>query len=322
MDQATAPLVSEFETDARVMGVDTVADDVALLTLAADDDGRLPAWTPGAHIDLILGDGLVRQYSLCGTPADPDRYQVAVLRTPDSRGGSAGVHRLANQDRLRIRGPRNHFPLRASPRYVFIAGGIGITPLIPMIEEAEAVGSDWILHYGGRTSTSMAFRDELSKYGDRVHLVPQDQAGLLDLPRVLATPAPGTLVYSCGPEPLLQAVEDECRHWPANTLHLERFTAKDRVDDGEDDGFEVVLQRSGRTLHVAPRVSVFDTMRAAGVSVLGSCLEGVCGTCEQAVLEGEVDHRDSVLDEEEQSANDCMMVCVSRARGARLVLDA
>ena len=316
------PTMTEFETDTVVAGVDAVADDVVLLTLVPGDVGHLPAWTPGAHLDLILEGDVVRQYSLCGSPADRDRYQVAVLRAPDSRGGSEAVHRLSEGDRVQVRGPRNHFPLVASPRYVFVAGGIGITPMIPMIEEADAAGAAWVLHYGGRTTQSMAFRDLLAKYGDRVHLVPQDQSGLLDVPALLKEPAPDTLVYCCGPEPLLRVVEEQCRRWPANSLHLERFTAKERAVDGEDTAFEVVLQRSGMTLRVEPDVSVFDTMRAAGVSVLGSCLEGICGTCEQAVLEGEVDHRDSVLDEDEQAANDCMMVCVSRARGPRLVLDA
>lgn len=325
MTQTAAPLMSEFEADTVVTALDSVADDVVMLTLTPADGSHLPAWTPGAHLDLILSDGtdeVVRQYSLCGSPGERDRYQVAVLRTPDSRGGSEAVHRLSEGDRLRIRGPRNHFPLVRSPRYVFLAGGIGITPMIPMIEEADAAGADWVLHYGGRTSQSMAFCDLLAKYGDRVHLVPQDEAGLLDLDSVLGTPTPDTLVYCCGPEPLLQAVEASCATWPANSLHLERFTPKERTGDGEDTAFDVVLQRSGLTLTVDPGVTVFDAMRGAGVSVLGSCLEGICGTCEQGVLEGEVDHRDSVLDEEEQAANECMMVCVSRSLGPRLVLDA
>jgi ferredoxin len=167
----------------------------------------------------------------------------------------------------------------------------------------------------------MAFADELAELGERVHLVPQDQHGILDLATILGTPRPGTLVYTCGPAPLLNAVEEGCAAWPANALHLERFSAKPREDTGGDDSFEIVLQRSGLTATVASDETVFEAIRAAGVSVLGSCLEGICGTCETGVLEGEVDHRDSVLDEDEQEANDCMMVCVSRARSARLVLD-
>jgi ferredoxin-NADP reductase len=174
MSQSQAPVMSEFEAEAVVSGFEVVADDVVLLTLSpADASVHLPSWTPGAHLDLLLGDGLVRQYSLCGPTVHQDSYQVAVLRAPDSRGGSKAVHELQEGSRLRIRGPRNHFPLVISPRYVFVAGGIGITPMLPMIEEAEATGADWVLHYGGRTSGSMAFRERLAQYGDRVHLVPQ-----------------------------------------------------------------------------------------------------------------------------------------------------
>lgn len=322
MNQPSAPRMSEYEATVVVTAAEPVADDVVLLTLEPDAGERLPTWTPGAHVDLILDDDLVRQYSLCGSPADTGRYQVAVLRAPDSRGGSEAVHRLGEGSTLTVRGPRNHFPLVASQRYIFIAGGIGITPLLPMIAEATAAGADWELHYGGRSARSMAFCDALAEHGDRVHLVSQEDSGLLDLEAILAVPAPGTLVYSCGPEPLLAAVEERCASWPPGSLHLERFSAKEQPDPAQDTAFEVVLQRSGLTLTVQPGVSVFDTMRAAGVSVLGSCLEGTCGTCEQEVLDGEVDHRDSVLDEEEQAANDCMMVCVSRARSSRLVLDA
>jgi ferredoxin-NADP reductase len=321
MTQPAATLMSEFETEVTVSRIDHPAEGVALLTLSDPAAGHLPPWTPGAHVDLLLGADLVRQYSLCSSPAETGSYQVAVLLTPDTRGGSAAVHALAEGDRLTVRGPRNHFPLVASRRYVFLAGGIGITPILPMIEEAEAAGADWQLHYGGRSRASMAFTDLLASYGDRVHLVPQDEAGLLDLATILGTPADDTLVYCCGPEPLLAAVEERCSGWPAHALHLERFSAKPR-EDGDNSEFELVLQRSGVTLQVPADTTVFDAMRGAGVSVLGSCLEGICGTCEQIVLEGDVDHRDSVLDEEEQEANECMMVCVSRARSARLVLDA
>lgn len=321
MTQPTETLVSEFEAEVTIRSIDHVADDVVALTLAPEA-GELPPWTPGAHIDLILGDDLVRQYSLCSSPADRDHYTVAVLKTPDSRGGSTAVHALAAEGTVRIRGPRNHFPLLASQRYVFIAGGIGITPMLPMIEEAEASGADWHLYYGGRGLSSMAYRDLLADYGPRVTLVPQDTDGILDLESILGTPRPGTLVYTCGPEPLLVAVEERCAAWPPGSLHLERFAAKVIEVEGEDSSFELVLQRTGVTTTVAADTTVFQAMRDAGVSVLGSCLEGICGTCETEVLEGDIDHRDSVLDEEEQEANDCMMVCVSRCTSDRLVLDA
>ncbi len=321
MSEPTPTHVTERECDVVVRRRRAVADDVVELTLAPADGSSLPPWTPGAHVDLILGPDLVRQYSLCGSPADEDAYRVAVLHSPDSKGGSDAVHALAEGATLTIRGPRNNFPLVHAPRYVFVAGGIGITPLLPMIEEAEASGADWTLYYGGRTRTSMAYLDDLAGHGDRVHVVPQDEAGVLDLESILGSPDGRTLVYCCGPEPLLAAAEERCAGWHPGALHLERFAAKDVAHEGEEHSFEVVLQRSGITVTVPPDKSVFDAVRGAGVSVLGSCLEGICGTCETGVLEGEVDHRDSVLDPEEQEAMDAMMICVSRCRGDRLVLD-
>lgn len=320
----TRTTVREHEGDLVVEAADVVADDVVVLTLVDPDGDSLPPWTPGAHVDLILGEDLVRQYSLCGDPSDSRTIRVAVLKTPDSRGGSSFVHeRLRQGATVRVRGPRNHFPLVASPRYIFIGGGIGITPILPMIAEAEASGADWHLYYGGRTRASMAFVDELARYGDKVTLVPQDEAGLLDLARILGEPREDTLVYCCGPEPLLAAVEDRCAAgWATEALHVERFAAKAaEVPAGGERSFELVLAGSGLTLTVPSDKSVFTVIEEAGVSVLGSCHEGICGTCEQVVLEGEVDHRDSVLSESERAANDAMMVCVSRCFSDRLTLD-
>jgi ferredoxin-NADP reductase len=319
----TQTIVREHEADLVVQEATTVAEGVVALVLADPNGAELPAWTPGAHIDFVLGDDLIRQYSLCSSPSKPDLWRVGVLLASDSRGGSERVHDLLSQGSLvRVRGPRNHFPLVTSPRYLFIAGGIGITPLLPMIAEAGASGADWRLHYGGRERASMAFLDELGQYGDRVNIVPQDEEGMLDLEAVLGTPQPKTLVYCCGPEGLLAAVEKLCATWPPGVLHLERFSAKPQEPSAEaDSAFELVLQRSGLTLQVPPEESVLNVIREAGVSVLASCLEGVCGTCETEVVEGDVDHRDSVLNEEERAANEYMMVCVSRCRSPRLVLD-
>ena len=319
----TQTIVREQEADLVVRAADEVAEDVLALTLADPSGATLPAWTPGAHIDLVLGDGLTRQYSLCSSPPDAAVWRVGVLRTPDSRGGSQYVHRnLPVGATVRVRGPRNHFPLVASPRYQFIAGGIGITPMLPMIAEAEAAGADWTLLYGGRKRASMAFLDELAAYGDRVTIAPQDEVGFLDLAGVLGDPRPDTLVYCCGPEGLLGAVEKACESWPAGSLHLERFSAKPQEEpEGGNTEFELVLQRSGLTLTVPPDRSVFDVIKGAGVSVLGSCMEGVCGTCETEVIDGDVDHRDSVLNDDERASNEFMMICVSRCRSGRLTLD-
>lgn len=294
------------------------ADGVLALTLRHPLGEPLPAWEPGAHVDVVLGPGLERQYSLCGDPADRAAWRIAVLREPDGRGGSAHVHeRLGQGDTVRVRGPRNHFALRPAPRYRFIAGGIGITPVLPMLAAAEAAGADWSLLYGGRTRASMAFTEELAAYGERVTVVPQDEAGLLDLASVLDALPGDALVYCCGPGPLLDAVEERC---PSGALHVERFRAKERPV-GEDGEFEVELARSGRTLTVTAGVSVLDAVRAAGVEVLYSCTEGTCGTCETDVLEGTPEHRDSVLGAQEREAGETMMICVSRCRGKRLVLD-
>lgn len=298
-----------------------VADGVVSLVLARPDRLRLPDWTPGAHIDLVLPDGTVRQYSLCGDRWDAHTYRVGVLREPYGRGGSAFVHdELRVGDRVGVGGPRNHFPLVPSARYLFIAGGIGITPLLPMIRQATVLGAEWDLVYGGRRRASMAFVDELGP-SDRVHLVPEDEQGLIDLPAWLGTPRDGVRVYCCGPAPLLAAIEESCAAWPPHTLRVERFTAQEQGPPVRSTPFAVELARTGATVTVDPSVSVLEAVRAAGAAVLSSCREGTCGTCETGVVSGVPDHRDSILDDADRAAGDCMFVCVSRSIGDRLVLD-
>jgi ferredoxin-NADP reductase len=230
-------------------------------------------------------------------------------------------------DELDVRGPRNNFELAPASRYVFIAGGIGITPILPMAAAAEEAGAEWEFHYGGRTRTSMAFLAALDAleaatgHGLRVTLHPQDEVGLLDLDRILGTPQPDTKIYCCGPEPLLKAVEERCAGWPPGALHVERFSPKEQGERVLSGDFEVELTVSGMTLTVPPDKSVLEVVEEAGVPVLSSCQEGTCGTCETPVLEGEVDHRDSLLTPEEQAANDTMFICVSRAACPKLVLE-
>jgi ferredoxin-NADP reductase len=294
---------------------------VVALTLRDPAGNSLPGWEPGAHVDLEVRPGLIRQYSLCGDPSEVGRWDIAVLREADGAASAALHDTVTEGDRLRARGPRNNFPLLPAPAYQFIAGGIGVTPIVPMLAAAEAAGAEWSLLYGGRRRASMAFLPELAGYGPRVAVRPQDETGLLDLDGVLGRPRPDTLVYCCGPEPLLAAVEQRCRDWPAGSLHCERFTAGPLEAPARDGPFEVVLARSGRTVCVPPGLSILRAVEEAGVSVLSSCQEGTCGTCETGVLEGEPDHRDSVLTEAERAAGDLMMICVSRSRGSRLVLD-
>jgi ferredoxin-NADP reductase len=308
-----------LRVDRRTAG----AEGIVVLDLRRPDGSELPSWSAGAHIDLRLPGGLTRQYSLCGDPADRTVWRIAVLREPESRGGSAHLHdAVVEGAAVEARGPRNHFPLVPSLRYLFIAGGIGITPLLPMIDAAEAAGASWELHYGGRSRRSMAFLESLEEAtGRQVTLHPQDEVGLIDLARLLGEPLPGTLVYCCGPEPLLVAVEQHCAGWPEGTLHLERFAPKDVGEPVLTGAFEVELTVSGLSLAVPPEKSVLQVVEEAGVSVLSSCTEGTCGTCETTVLSGEVDHRDSLLTPAEQAANDTMFICVSRAACPKLVLE-
>ncbi|KDN17207.1 PDR/VanB family oxidoreductase [Amycolatopsis rifamycinica] len=292
------------------------ADGVVTLTLRAPGGEPLPPWEPGAHIDLRLPDDVVRQYSLCGDPSEAAAYRVAVLREPGGRGGSAYVHdKLSPGDRLVVDGPRNHFALVDAESYLFIAGGIGITPILPMLDRVAATGREWRLVYGGRTRASMAFTDDLARHGDRVTFRPQDEHGLLDLPALLAGAHPGTAVYCCGPEPLLAAVEA----LGPEDLHVERFSPL--PDEGPRTAFEVELAGSGRVLPVPADRSILEVVEDAGIPVLSSCREGTCGTCETGVLGGEPDHRDAVLTADERAENEVMMLCVSRSCSPRLVLD-
>lgn len=299
-------------------------DAVVVLTLRGIHDEPLPGWSPGAHIDLVLTPEITRQYSLCGDPDDASMWQIAVLREPPSRGrgGSQYVHESLQVGSLvEIRGPRNNFALQDAGRYLFIAGGIGITPLKPMIDRVAASGATWSLAYVGRSLSTMALRAELARYGDRVRCVPADEPGRLDLDELLGSPVEDCLVYCCGPGPLLEAVEQQCSAWPAGSLQVERFTPRTADTTAQNEEFQIELAASGRMLTVPPRKSILEVLEDHGVSMLSSCRAGTCGTCETTVLDGTPEHRDSVLSPEERAASDTMMVCVSRCVGRRLVLD-
>ncbi|WP_329620177.1 PDR/VanB family oxidoreductase [Streptomyces sp. NBC_01255] len=294
------------------------AEGVLSVALTHPDGKPLPAWTPGAHIDVHVG-GRIRQYSLCGDPHDQSTYRIGVLNEPSSRGGSRFVHtELRPGQSVTVSEPRNHFALEDAGSYVFVAGGIGITPLLAMAREAARRGAEWRMVYGGRSRDSMGFTAELALLEGDVMLVPQDELGHIDLDAVLARLPDGALVYSCGPEPLLAAVEERC---PEGRLRLERFAAPAVERDGADEEFEVECRTSGLTLRVGADTSILDAAESAGLSVNSSCRDGICGSCETRVLDGTPDHRDFLLSEAEQSAGATMMICVSRCASGRLVLD-
>jgi len=301
-----------------------IADDVVELVLRPVAGGDLPAWEPGAHVDVEIdgGDRLVRQYSLCGDPADRAAYRIAVLRQPASRGGSVRLHDDVEEgDKLTLRGPRNHFPLEPAPRYLFLAGGIGVTPLLAMARWAAAVGTEWSMVYGGRSRTAMAYLDALVEIaGARLTVVPQDEQGLIDLAAALDPIAPGTVVHCCGPEPLLTAAEAACAARGLR-LRIERFAPLAVDPAAVDSAFTVQLASTGAELVVPADRTIVGVLAEAGVDVLTSCEEGTCGTCETAVVAGVPDHRDSVLTAEERAAGDRLLPCVSRCIGPRLVLD-
>ena len=315
----------EQELSLRVRRMEWESDGVLSVTFEALDQSPLPSWSAGAHIDLHLPGVITRQYSLCGSSDNQLEWRIAVLREPAGRGGSAAVHdKLRPGDIVDVVGPRNNFVMDDSPAYLFIAGGIGITPMVPMMERAEATGATWRLVYGGRSRASMAFvRDLEERYEGHVTVWPQDDQGLLDLDGLLTVPHADTLVYCCGPEALLSAVESRCGAWTHGALRVERFAAKprDEPDPSTESEFEVVLSRSGSTITVPAGMSVLEALEANGIDAPNSCREGICGTCETAVIEGVPEHRDSLLSEDERAASDTMMICVGRSKCPRLVLD-
>lgn len=306
-----------------VTGRVALAEAVTGLELAAADRTELPAWQPGAHIDVLTDSGLVRQYSLCSDAAQRDRWRIAVLDEPAGRGGSSWITAHAGTGRrLATRGPRNHFTLDPARRYVFVAGGVGITPIRAMIFEAESTGTAWELHYAGRSRATMAFAEELvAGYPDRVRLYPGDEGARMDLPTVFAHPARGTLAYCCGPRRLLAGIDAAGTGWEAGAIRAEHFVPKQIGDLVRATEFEVELLSSALTLTVPRDRSVLDVVEEHGVPVLSSCREGTCGTCETRVVSGEIEHRDSVLTPGEKAAGNAMMICVSRAAGPRLVLE-
>ncbi|GAA2574061.1 PDR/VanB family oxidoreductase [Actinomadura fulvescens] len=326
------PYVRPVDRDLTVVvrEVRREAADVVSLRLGAPDGGVLPAWQPGCHLDLLLPSGRRRQYSLCGDPADRRSYRIAVRRLPGGGGGSVEVHDELSEGRtVTVQGPRNAFPFLASESYLFLAGGIGITPILPMVQAAERAGADWRLVYTGRSRETLPFLDELAELpASRVVVRTDDEHGLPDGTELLRDAGAGTAVYCCGPAPMIDVVRaafspgtsrsPATSRFPgtsrsARTLHYERFAPAPIVDGRP---FTVELARTGTVVDVPAGESALEAIRRAAPSVAYSCRQGFCGTCRVGVLDGTVDQRAA-----SDQGDDSMLVCVSRTRGGRLTLD-
>ena len=327
-----APSASPSITVVKIVDREVVAEDenVVALTFADPEGGILHRWHAGAHLDLLLPSGRMREYSLCGDPADRYTYRIAVRRIPEGGGGSIEVHdTLKVGDLVSIKGPRNAFPI-ALPGYGsqatslrFIAAGIGITPILPMIGAAERFGLDWSMIYTGRSPESIPFRDEVARFGDKITIRTDDEHGLPSMAELLgADPetgkAPsGLAVYCCGPVPMLEALRRHLGDRPDIELHYERFTPPP-VEDGRE--FTATIASTGEQITVGAEESLLAALRRKVPAVPYSCQQGFCGTCKLRTLEGAIDHRDNILTEPERESGQ-ILTCVSRAEGEHLVLD-
>ena len=299
--------------------------DVVTLTFAGADGASLPSWRPGAHLDIHLPSGRIRQYSLCGDPTQRESYRIAVRRIPDGGGGSAEVHDvLGIGSRVTTNGPRNAFPLTVpgfgSPtqRLRFVAAGIGITPILPMMRHVERLGVEWSMVYAGRSRNSLPLLDEVAEFGNRIEIRTDDVHGVPTAAQLLGDCPDGTAVYACGPAPMLTAIRGQLAGRDNVELHFERFAAPP-VIDGEQ--FSVCVASTGTTVQVGAEETLLSALQRADIWPPYSCRQGFCGTCRTRVLDGLVDHRDTLLTEPER-ADGMMLVCISRAaKGQRLTLD-
>lgn len=317
------------QRELRVVQMTWEAEGVVSLRLARiESDDPLPSWEPGAHIDVYVPDGTTRQYSLCGDPADRSSWQIAVLREPESRGGSTYIHdELRVGDRLLVTRPKNHFLLEDAPGYALVAGGIGITPLMAMAEQLARGSRPFQLTYGGRTASSMAFRRRLAALGPQCTFLAEDVEGRPDLAAIVGSLPEGGLVYVCGPLGLLTAVQAaaEAVHGPdQDVVRFELFSRTgvetEAAPPMNADAYELVLTETGHTLRLPPEANILEKVLALGVEVENDCRDGICGSCITPIVTGTVDHRDLVLTKKEKAAMDRMLICVSRPTCARLEL--
>jgi ferredoxin-NADP reductase len=309
-----------------VAGVEHLAPDVVMVHLRAQDGSDLPPWQPGDHLELVLPSFRIRHYSLCGDPLDRSTYTVAILRVPAGRGGSIEVHEaLAAGIELQVRGPRNNFALVDAPGYLFLAGGIGITPLLAMAQHVSGGPVPWRLIYGARDRDAIVFTDRLTDLGaQQVSFVPEDEQGRPDFAAEIAAAPAGTAIYCCGPAGMIKEVERVCAELDRRPeLHIERFGGQGSIAEveGVNTEFELELAHTGVVLRIPADRTALEMVQEILPDHPYSCLGGQCGSCEVAVLAGEVDHRDEVLSDAERAANRARTLCVSRARSDRLVIE-
>ncbi len=294
--------------------------------LVSPTGDTLPAFTAGSHIDVFLPNGLIRQYSLSNASNERIRYVVGVQKEQDGRGGSQFIHdNFQVGDEIEISAPRNHFELdESAQRYKLIGGGIGITPIISMARRLKTLGKPFQLYYACRNESRAAFMEELKSSELSSHLVLSydDVHGPLQTQALFGRAEPGVHIYCCGPGGLMDAVKSATTAWPTNTVRFEHFSADESTGPKEgDDSFEVVIQSTGKVLQIPADKSILTVLEENGIFVDHACCEGICGTCETGLLEGEVDHRDMILTDDEKEENQVLMVCCSRAKSSRLTLD-
>jgi ferredoxin-NADP reductase len=321
-DDATPAPAPEALVEVRLTAIRYAARDTNLYEFRRPDGAPLPAYEPGAHIDLNLPNGLIRQYSLIIARPDPASYTVGIKRDPASRGGSRYIHdELRVGKIIKISAPRNNFPLREDAAHtVLLAGGIGITPVWCMVQRLTERKRSWQLHYSCRSRADMAFLDALEAMAPAaLHFDDEAQGAFLDIAGIVARAPQHAHLYCCGPTPMLNAFETATANWPREQVHIEYFTPK--APPAKKGGFTVELARSGQEFFVPEGRTILEVLLDEGVDVDYSCELGICGACEQRVIAGTPEHRDAILTEEEQAENKRVMICCAGCKSDRLVLD-
>lgn len=310
----------------RINRITDQAENIRSYELVPVEGHELPAFTAGAHIDFFLPNGLIRQYSLSNDQSERNRYVVGIQREPESRGGSSYIFdTLKEGDEVEVSHPRNHFELdETAERYQLVGGGIGITPILAMARRLVALGKPFQLHYACRSANRAAFMEDLKSEAIAPHLslTFDDEQGPLNTKALFGTPQPGTQLYCCGPGGLMHAVEEATANWPSGSVRFEHFAAEEDTGPREGDSeFEVVINSSGEHFTVPADKTILTVLEENGIYVDSACQEGICGTCEVRLLEGQADHRDLLLTDEEKEENKVIMVCCSRAKSKSLTLD-